>query len=41
MAEHGAARVIDVRRPKMLDGEGGRATPGTLLGLGLLLLAFD
>jgi hypothetical protein len=39
MAEHGTARVIDVRRPKALDGGG--AAPGSLLGLGLLLLAFD
>ncbi|HEX7888513.1 MAG TPA: hypothetical protein VF522_04060 [Ramlibacter sp.] len=43
MAEHGTARVMDVRRPKAPEGsEGGRATPGgALLGLGLLLLAFD
>lgn len=42
MAEHGTARVIDVRRPKAPEGnEGGRATPGALFGLGLLLLAFD
>ena len=42
MAEHGTARVIDVRRPKAPDaGEPRRAPPGPLLGLGLLLLAFD
>lgn len=42
MAQHGAARVIDVRRPKTLDGgEGSRLAPGSLLGLGLLLLALD
>jgi hypothetical protein len=39
MAEHGTARIIDVRRPKTIDG--GPAAPGSLLGLGLLLLAFD
>lgn len=38
MAEHGPMPVIDVRRPKMADGGG---QPGPLLGLGLLLLAFD
>jgi hypothetical protein len=43
MAEHGAAQVIDVRRPKAPDGGAERpsAAPGSLLGLGLLLLAFD
>jgi hypothetical protein len=37
MAEHGTARVLDVRRPKAADdrGAGGSAT---LLGLGALLL---
>jgi hypothetical protein len=38
MAEHGTQRILDVRRPKA--PEGGRA-PGSVLGLGLLLLAFD
>jgi hypothetical protein len=38
MAEHGTERVIDVRRPKAPEGG---AAPGSLLGLGLLLLAFD
>jgi hypothetical protein len=42
MAEHGAERVIDVRRPKAADGEGGRAAPGSAFGIGaLLLLALD
>ncbi|MBE7367402.1 hypothetical protein [Ramlibacter pallidus] len=42
MAEHGTARVIDVRRPKTHDGtDGRRAAPG-LFGVGaLLLLALD
>jgi hypothetical protein len=42
MAEHGAARVLDVRRPKA-PGDGGRgALPGALLGFGaMLLLSFD
>ena len=39
MAEHGAARVIDVRRPKAPEGSG--PAPGSMLGLGLLLLAMD
>ena len=39
MAEHGTARVIDVRRPKAQDGgpQPGRL-PGTLMGMGALLL---
>lgn len=42
MAEHGAARVIDARRPKSReDGERSRPGAGPLLGLGLLLLALD
>ena len=42
MAEHGTDHVIDVRRPKAHDGgEAGRPPPAPLLGLGLLLLAFD
>jgi hypothetical protein len=43
MAEHGTARVLDVRRPKAPDaGEFGRWTPGALLGLGaLLMLSMD
>ncbi len=41
MAEHGADRVIDVRRPKSPDG-GMRWAPGALLGFGaLLLFSFD
>jgi hypothetical protein len=42
MAEHGTARVIDVRRPKAADaGDGRRGAPG-LFGIGaLLLLALD
>ncbi len=44
MAEHGTARVLDVRRPKAPDG--GEPPqgwpPNTLMGVGaLLLLAFD
>ncbi|HEX2544784.1 MAG TPA: hypothetical protein VHL79_07895 [Ramlibacter sp.] len=39
MAEHGTERVLDVRRPKA--PEGGPAAPGSVLGLGLLLLAID
>ncbi len=40
MAEHGTARVLDVRRPKTQD-DGGRM-PGTMMGMGaLLLLAFE
>ena len=34
MAEHGTARVLDVRRPKMQDGPFGN----TLMGMGALLL---
>jgi hypothetical protein len=42
MAEHGTARVIDVRRPKAPDGGVSQGVPpGPLLGVGLLLLAFD
>jgi hypothetical protein len=43
MAEHGTARVLDVRRPKAVDGgEFGRWSPGALLGLGaLLMLSLD
>jgi hypothetical protein len=43
MAQHGTARVIDVRRPKTPDDRGtGGTAPGSLLGLGaVLLLAFD
>ncbi|HSV82636.1 MAG TPA: hypothetical protein VLK85_25860 [Ramlibacter sp.] len=43
MAEHGTARVIDVRRPKAQDRPSGAGfMPGTLMGLGaMLLLAFD
>jgi hypothetical protein len=43
MAEHGAARVLDVRRPKQ-DGptDGKRWASGSLMGLGaLLLLSLD
>lgn len=38
MAEHGATRVIDVRRPRCEGGEGERWTPGALLGLGAMLV---
>jgi len=42
MAEHGTDNVIDVRRPKSADGgDARRSTPGPLLSVGLLLLAFD
>jgi hypothetical protein len=44
MAEHGTARVLDVRRPKNDDGDaqGGRGSIGTLLGLtAALVLALD
>jgi hypothetical protein len=43
MAEHGTARVLDVRRPKSQDGDGqGRWVPGTLMGLGaLFFLSLD
>lgn len=43
MAEHGTARVLDVRRPKSADaGDGMRWSPGALLGFGALVLAsFD
>lgn len=43
MAEHGTARVLDVRRPKPQDGsDGSRWAPGTLMGFGaVLLLSFD
>jgi len=43
MAEHGTARVVDVRRPKAPDNRDfGRWSPGALLGLGaLLLLSLD
>jgi hypothetical protein len=42
MAEHGTARVLDVRRPKQ-DGSDGRTWSATaLMGFGaLLLLSFD
>jgi len=39
MAEHGTARVIDVRRPKAPEGSGPGPAPGALFGLGALLLA--
>jgi hypothetical protein len=38
MAEHGTARVLDVRRPKADDGNAGRWAPGALMGLGALLV---
>jgi hypothetical protein len=39
MAEHGAVRVLDVRRPKDRDDRGAAGpVPGTLLGLGAVLL---
>jgi hypothetical protein len=42
MAEHGTDNVIYVRRPKAHDGgEARRTPPAPLLGVGLLLLAFD
>lgn len=42
MAEHGTARVIDVRRPRAPDGDAGRSSPGSVFGVGaLLLLALD
>ena len=37
MAEHGPMRVIDMRRPRSAEA----GAPGSVLGLGLLLLAFD
>jgi hypothetical protein len=43
MAEHGTARVLDVRRPKQ-DPQASRGdwAPGTLMSLGAaLVLAFD
>ena len=42
MAEHGTARVLDVRRPKQ-DPAGGRASwaPGAIMGLSALFLVFD
>jgi hypothetical protein len=41
MAEHGTARVLDVRRPKT-PNEGGGGLPGALFGVGaVLMLAFD
>jgi hypothetical protein len=41
-AEHGAARVLDVRRPKSPGGDTLRWAPGALLGFGALLLcSFD
>jgi hypothetical protein len=39
MAEHGTARVIDVRRPKAPEGSQRPQAPGALFGLGALLLA--
>ncbi|MDE2604317.1 MAG: hypothetical protein KGL68_00170 [Burkholderiales bacterium] len=43
MAEHGTARVLDVRRPKQdQPGAGGRWAPGAIMGLGaLLFLSLD
>jgi hypothetical protein len=42
MAEHGTARVLDVRRPKAPEGEGGWPPRGAMLGMGtLLLLSLD
>jgi len=43
MAEHGTARVLDVRRPKQdPQGDRGNWAPGTLMSLGMaLVLAFD
>lgn len=39
MAEHGTARVIDVRRPKPPRGDDGpHAAPGAMLGMAALLL---
>lgn len=39
MAEHGTARVLDVRRPKAPEGgPGARPTPGRLLGFSAALL---
>ena len=36
MAEHGTARVIDVRRPKADTGTGKGWAPGAIMGLGAL-----
>lgn len=43
MAEHGTARVLDVRRPKQdQPGAGGHWAPGAIMGLGaLLFLSLD
>ena len=42
MAEHGASRVLDVRRPKQEPMGDGKWAPGALMGFGAaLLLAFD
>jgi hypothetical protein len=42
MAEHGTSEVLDVRRPKAPDGPPREAwSPGTLMGVGLMLLALD
>ncbi len=38
MAEHGTAQVIDVRRPRAQDGPPPTSWPGTLMGMGALLL---
>lgn len=39
MAEHGTARVLDVRRPRQEPPPA--ATPGALMGMGLALLVLD
>ena len=39
MAEHGAVRVLDVRRPRQEPPPA--AAPGTLMGMGLALLVLD
>jgi hypothetical protein len=41
-AEHGAVRVLDVRRPKSPGSDALRWAPGALLGFGaLVLFSFD
>lgn len=42
MTEHGAERVLDVRRPRADGGDARRWLPGALMGFGaLLLFSFD
>lgn len=38
MAEHGTDRVLDVRRPKGENGNGGHWVAGVLLGFGALMM---